>query len=107
MENPKFYLFESKYPKRVHFTTGFKKLLSDLKIEGDLYKSVTRYEYDNSDNTAWVLYYGESKEARNRVIEVRNILHSIEYRKQKVFNVSGNGYGTGVSIMLNYNNFYK
>lgn len=101
---PKFYLFESKYPQRKNYTKGFKKLLEDLKISCGLIPSCTRYAYDNSDNTDWVLFFGDEKENLNKVKEQ---LRDIEYDGQKVFNVSGNGYGTGLSVMLNYNKFYK
>lgn len=101
---PKFYLFESKYPKRKNFTQGFKKLLRDLKINCDLRLSATRYAYDSSDNTAWVLFFGENKKELEKA---RELLQNIEYNSQKVFNISGNGYGTGLSVLLNYNKFYK
>ena len=104
INSPKFYLFESKYPKRINFTEGFKKLLKDLKIDCDLHLSATRYAYDSSDNTAWVLFFGENKKELEKT---RELLNNIEYDNQKVFNVSGNGWGTGLSVMLNYNKFYK
>ncbi len=102
--HPKFYLFESKYPRRKNFTKGFLKLCKDLKVKADIRFSCTRYAYDSSDNTAWVLLFGGDKKELERV---RSLLYDIEYDNQKVFNVSGNGYGTGLSIMLNYNKFYK
>lgn len=101
---PAFYLFESKYPKRTHYTSGFKKLLKDLKVDCDLRLSCTRDAYDDSDNTAWILLFGKNRQELDRV---RDLLLKVEYRKQKVFSVSGNGYGTGLSVMLNYNKEYK
>lgn len=102
--HPNFYLFESKYPKRKHFTSGFLKLCKELKIGADIKLSCNRYEYDDSDNTAWILFFGENKKELEKT---REHLQNIEYNNQKVFNVSGNGYGTGLSVMLNYNKFWK
>jgi hypothetical protein len=105
LENhPKFYLFESKYPRRKNFTEGFLKLCKDLKVKANITLSITRYAYDSSDNTAWVLFFGDDIKELERV---REQLYNIEYNNQKVFNISGNGYGTGLSVMLNYNKFYK
>ena len=94
---PKFYLFESKYTKRKHFTSGFKKLLDELNIVAELGMSCTRYEYDCSYNTSWWLYYGDN---RNQLNIDREKLLSIKYMEQQVFSVGGNGYGTGLSIKL-------
>lgn len=58
---PHFYLFQSKYPKRKHFSTGFLKLCKDLKVNADIRLSCTREAYDDSDNTAWVLLFGAEK----------------------------------------------
>lgn len=101
---PEFYLFASKYPKRKNFTKGFIKLCKDLNINSEVKTSITRYAYDNSDNTAWILNFGEDKKELN---SAKDKLNSIEYREQKVFNVSGNGFGTGLSIMLNYNKYWN
>ena len=102
---PSFYLFESLYPKRKHYTKGFRKLLKELNINPkNIYNSCTRDPYNNSDNTAWILFYGSNKE---QLIIDKGKLNDIEFNGQKVFNVSGNGFGTGLSILLNYNKCYK
>lgn len=104
MANFSFYLFRTKYPKWKNYTKGFKKLLVELDIKAELKLSCTRYEYDDSDNTSWVLLYGK----KTSQIQIdRGKLMDIECDGQKVFNVSGNGYGTGLSIMLNYNKRFK
>lgn len=104
MRKSKIYLFESKYPKRTHFTTGFKKLLKELKIKADLRLSVTRYAYDSSDNTNWVLFYGEDSE---HLKQDKQKLENIKYRGDSIFNITGNGYGTGFSVGLNMNKHYN
>ena len=101
---PNFYLFESKFPKRTNFTEGFIKLCKELDIKCEIKASCTRYAYDNSDNTVWILFFGNDNEAR---IKATELLLEIEYDEQKVFNVSGNGYGTGLTVMLKFNKFYK
>ncbi len=74
----------------------FKKLgLNYLKI----IPSITRYEYDDSDFVSWHLYYGDI--SNNIINNDKEILLSIlDKLGRPVFNVSGNGYGTGLSIML-------
>lgn len=101
---PKFYLFESKFPKRTNFTEGFIKLCKELDIKYEIKVSCTRYAYDNSDNTVWILFFGDDIEER---IKATELLLNVEYDEQKVFSVSGNGYGTGLTVMLKFNKFYK
>lgn len=100
---PKFYLFESKFPRTVNFTKRFKKLLKENKIECDLRTNGTRFEYDSSDNIGWVLLFAEKDELNL----AREKLTNFEYDAQKLFNVSGNGWETGLNVMLNFNKYYK
>lgn len=58
----------------------------------------TKYEYDDSDFTAFVLFYGEDDYSMQRD---KDILNSITYEDKPVFGVSGNGWGTGLSVTLN------
>jgi len=58
----------------------------------------TRFAYDNSDFTSFVLIY------ENRVDLMKknkNKLNSILYKEKPIFSVSGNGWGTGLSVTLN------
>ena len=79
-------------------------MCKELEIKNEIKPFCTRYEYDSSDYIAWVIFPINNKEELKKI---RDILLSIEYQEQKLFNVSGNGWGTGLSVMLNYNKYYK
>lgn len=61
--------------------------------------SVTREEYDSSDFTAWTLFYGQNKTKEMKKDTL--LLLAIEIGKKPIFNVSGNGFGTGLLITSN------
>lgn len=93
------YRFEQIKPNIKNLDKGFKKFLVENDITPEWIKSsCTRYEYDDSDYTAWHLFYGENKEQMGKD---REILSSVIFKDKQVFNVSGNGWGTGLSVMLN------
>lgn len=100
----KTYRFEEIKPKVKHLSTGFKKFIKENEIEPEWIKEIsTRHAYDNSDFTSWHLFFGENKEKIN---EARTKLASFIYKDKPVFNVSGNGWGTGLTIMLNLSSNY-
>ena len=105
LKNPAFYLFQKKYPKRKNFNEGFLKLCKELKINADIRSFCTRRAYDNSDYTGWSLLFRtkQGTSPQKELERVKELLNNIEYKDQKVFNVSGNGWGTGLSVMLNIN----
>lgn len=61
--------------------------------------SVTRIEYDDSDFTAWTLFYGlnKTKEMKKDTL----LLLDMKVGEKPIFSVSGNGFGTGLSITSN------
>lgn len=91
-----YYYFQDKYPKYKNFDKGFRELFKDV---SDIRSGITRFEYDDADYTNWTLIFGEDKE---KLKEVEQRLEDIKIRNNKVFNISGNGWGTGLSVMLNY-----
>jgi len=98
-----FYIFESKYPDSKNFTEDFKEILKEIDIQGELLLSATRYAYDNSDNTSWVLNYKDKE-----LLEIdREKLSKITYEDKEVFNISGNGWGTGLYVSLDYHKISK
>ena len=98
-----FYIFESKYPDSKNFTEDFKEILKELNIQGELLLSATRYAYNNSDNTSWILNYKDKE-----LLEIdREKLLKIKYEDKDVFNISGNGYGTGLYVTLDYHKIPK
>jgi len=92
-----FYIFESKYPDAKNFTERFKELLKELDIQGELLLSATRYAYDNSDNTNWILNYKDKELLKKD----REKLLGVKYGDKEVFDISGNGWGTGIYVSLN------
>ncbi|MBE7661501.1 hypothetical protein [Tenacibaculum finnmarkense] len=92
-----FYYFQSKFPKRKNFTEGFKKIIKKINVKGELILSATRYAFDDSDNTNWILNYND----KEKLLKDKEALLMIKYRKVPIFNVTGNGYGTGICVSLN------
>ncbi len=100
----KTYRFEEIKPRIKYLSKNFKKLLKENDIKPEITRALsTRYAYDNSDFTSWILYFGENKEKMN---EARTKLASFIYEDKPVFNISGNGWGTGLTIMLNLSSKY-
>lgn len=98
------YRFEQIKPKVIHISTGFKEFLKENGIKPlKIFEGSTRYAYDSSDFTSWHLFFGEDKE---KLKEARTILASFEYKDKPIFSVTGNGWGTGLSIMLNLSSNY-
>jgi hypothetical protein len=78
----------------------FKKLnLNPSKINSHM----TKKEYDSSDFVAWVLLYDNNKELKLDMEKVNSVYFGTEEVSHKVFNVSGNGYGNGISLIFNLN----
>ncbi len=61
--------------------------------------SVTRKQFDDSDFTAWTLFYGLNKTKEMK--EDTLLLLDLKVGEKSIFNVSGNGFGTGLSITSN------
>ena len=92
------YRFEQIKPNIENLNRSFNEFLSDNKITPEWIKaSMTKKAYDNSDFTSWHLFYGDKKE---QMKVAKDLLSSFIYKDKPVFNVSGNGWGTGLSIML-------
>lgn len=68
-----------------------------LKFKG-IKTGSTRYPYDNSDYSSWVLDYTDVSHKEIKA-DMRK-LESIKIFGKSIFNVSGNGYGTGISLMM-------
>lgn len=88
-----------------HMDSFMRNFFQDLKIEPiKITSSVTRFEHDDSDFTSWVLYYG--KNMYSTMQEDKQKLLNIVFKNKPVFSVTGNGYGTGLSIGLNLGEKY-
>lgn len=77
-----------------------RKLFKNLNLRFlKITSSVTRYEYDDSDFTAWTLFYGvgKGKEMKEDILS----LLDLKVGEKPIFSVSGNGFGTGISITSN------
>ena len=94
----KTYRFEEIKPNVKNLNRSFNKFLLDNKISPEWIKTgSTRYAYDDSDFTSWHLFYGDKRE---QMKIAKELLSSFIHKDKPVFNVSGNGWGTGLSIML-------
>jgi hypothetical protein len=94
----KTYRFEQIKPNIKNLNRSFNKFLSDNKITPEWIKPLsTKKAYDDSDFTSWHLFYGNKKE---QMKVDKDLLSSFIYKDKPVFNISGNGWGTGLSIML-------
>lgn len=95
----KTYRFEEIKPRVKHLSKAFKRFIKGSGLEPIWVKEIsTRYAFDDSDFTSWHLFFGED---RIKIDEARVILTSFIYKDKPIFSVSGNGWGTGLSVMLN------
>jgi hypothetical protein len=100
----KTYRFEEINSNMENLNKSFKDFLLENGITPEWIKeTMTRYEYNDSDFIGWHLFYGDKKE---QIKVDKDLLLSFIYKEKSVFNVSGNGWGTGLSIMLNLSSNY-
>lgn len=78
-------------------------LFDSLSLKPHLINShMTKKKYDSSDFVAWVLLYGDDRELLKKDMDIlNNVYLGNELINYKVFSVSGNGYGNGISLMFN------
>lgn len=68
---------------------------------GKINSYITKKEYDSSDFVAWVLLYDNKTQLKSDIDKLNSVYFGTEEVSNKVFNVSGNGYGNGISLMFN------
>lgn len=98
----KYFITEYRVDNVDKFVSG---LFNDIGLKPSKINShMTKKEFDSSDFVAWVLLYDENKKQLNiDMNKLNNLYFGTEEVYHKVFNVSGNGYGNGISLMFNLN----
>lgn len=92
------YRIEDVYGHIINMDEFIKVKFSELNLTfNNIVSSITRRPYDPTDFTCWILSYSNIYDMKNDKEKLLNIVDSID---KPIFNVSGNGYGTGLCVML-------
>lgn len=98
------YRFHEIKPKAKTISRDLLKYFKELNLQPLNIRPHMICQFNGKDDSpACILYYGEN---RSQIKIDKDKLSSVVYKGKPVFNVSGNGWGTGLSIMLNLSSEY-